>query len=83
MLDEHLLDCERAVHLGAIAGRSKVDDARRSGTNVNADRYVELRGQRPVRFHARITRQDARVLVRHLTKHVEFPSGVHRAKLRG
>jgi hypothetical protein len=49
---------------------------------VNADRHVELLGQRPVRFHARIVRQDARVVIYHLTEHLQFSIGVHGAKRR-
>lgn len=82
VLHEHLLDREGAVHLRAVAGRSQVDSPWRPGADVNPDGDVELLRQRPVRFHARIVGQDARILVRHLTEHLDVSPGVHRAKRR-
>ena len=71
MLDEHLLDGERAVEAGPVGPEPQVDRAGRTGADVNANRNIEFLGHCPVRLHPLVIGCDAGVLVRDLAQHGE------------
>lgn len=61
--NERFLQCQGAVQCRTISAETEVRGARRTGPDMNADGYVELRGDQEMRFEARIAGFDPDVLI--------------------